>query len=153
MPIKWIKYTDFQNIPAGDLYSILKLRQDVFIIEQDCIYEDIDGFDQQSMHLLMKQDDILAGYSRIVPASAKYDEVSIGRIVVNPQFRGLGYGKEIVKKSLEWINQSSDAPNPLPVRIEAQAHLQQFYTNLGFEAAGDIYILDGIPHLEMLKIS
>ncbi len=151
MPIKWIRYTDFQTIPAEELYRILKLRQDVFIIEQDCIYEDIDGFDQQSLHLLMKQEETLVGYSRIVPASLKYDEVSIGRIVVNPPFRGLGYGKEIVRKSLEWINESADEPNPLPVRIEAQAHLQQFYSGLGFEADGDIYILDGIPHLEMLK--
>jgi ElaA protein len=147
--MQWIRYTDFDSIPAGDLYQILKLRQDVFIIEQECIYEDIDGLDQQSDHLLMKIGENLAGYSRIVPASGKYPEVSIGRIVVNPLYRGKGFGKEIVRKSLEWIGESGSQP----VRIEAQAHLQQFYSELGFRKAGDIYILDGIPHLEMLKES
>lgn len=145
--MNWILYNGFESIPADDLYAILKLRQDVFIIEQNCIYDDIDGLDSISTHLLLKEDGKLIAYSRIVPADKKFDEISIGRIVVEPDSRGRGLGKQVISKSLELSSEKGHRS----VRIEAQAHLRTYYEELGFECAGEVYILDGIPHLQMTR--
>lgn len=132
---------------ASELYNILKLRQDIFIVEQNCVYEDIDGLDDVSKHLLLKVGNELAAYSRIVPPKVKFDDISIGRIVVKEKFRGNGYGKKIVLESIHRIAETGHKS----IRIEAQAHLLQFYQNLGFKSAGETYILDGIPHLQMTR--
>lgn len=145
--MKFIRYHGFQSMSAEELYEILKLRQDIFIIEQDCIYDDIDGLDKQSNHLLLKKNDDLVAYSRIVPAEVKYDEPSVGRIVVNIKFRGQGFGKQIIRESLKWVIKEGAES----VRIEAQAHLTKFYESLGFTTAGEIYDLDGIPHVQMTQ--
>jgi ElaA protein len=144
--MNWIHHATFDSISTLELYEILKLRQDVFIIEQDCIYKDIDNLDQASEHLVLKEHNIVAAYARIVPANVKYKEYSIGRIVVNPAYRGRGLGKGIVLKSLELLKQRQLSV----VRIEAQAHLRKFYHELGFKDTGEVYELDGIPHIEML---
>lgn len=130
----------------SELYDILKLRQDIFIIEQNCVYNDIDGLDEASQHLLLEIGGELAAYSRIVPPKVKFDEISIGRIVVREKYRGVGYGQKIVLESIKRIAENGHKI----VRIEAQAHLLKFYENLGFESAGETYILDGIPHLQMM---
>jgi len=145
--MNWIHRDTFDSLSTLELYEILKLRQDVFIIEQGCIYEDIDNLDQASEHLVLKEQNRVAAYARIVPADVKYKEYSIGRIVVNPAFRGRGLGKEIVLKSLELLKQRQISV----VRIEAQAHLRKFYHDLGFKDDGEIYELDGILHIEMLN--
>jgi len=145
--MEFIRYSGFEKIPAEDLYEVLKLRQDIFIIEQTCIYDDIDGRDAQSHHLLLKKSDSLAAYSRIVPPGEKFDNVSIGRIVVHKKFRGRGLGKKIVIESIKWIREMGYDQ----VVIEAQAHLQKFYGELGFEATSEIYDEDGIPHLQMTR--
>jgi len=142
----WIYYKSFSKISAEHLYALLKLRQDVFIIEQDCIYNDLDGLDQDSSHLLGFVDEELAMYARIVPAGIKFDEVSIGRIVVNPKHRNLGLGKALVKKSLHLLKKSGERN----VRIEAQAHLENFYQSMGFTKTSSEYEVDSIPHIQML---
>ena len=144
--MKFILFHGIDNMSPSELYNILKLRQDIFIVEQDCVYEDIDGLDDISKHLLLKVGKELAAYSRIVPPKGKFDEISIGRIVVREKFRGSGYGKKIVLESIDRIVEEGHKS----IRIEAQAHLLQFYKNLGFETAGETYILDGIPHLQMV---
>lgn len=145
--MKWIHYHSFSELPAGVVYDLLKLRQDIFIIEQDCIYEDIDNVDKQSGHLVLQDGGRIAGYARIVPPGVKYTEASIGRIVIEKSYRNSGLGKELVLRAL----QITDEAGFNNVRIEAQAYLQKFYTSLGFRASGSVYDLDGIPHLEMVS--
>lgn len=145
--MNWTLYSSFDAISSNTLYNILKVRQNVFIIEQNCIYEDIDNLDRECEHLVLADGDAIAAYARIVPRGVKYKEASIGRIVVNPNYRGRGLGKKTVQKSLEILNQKKISV----VRIEAQAHLKNFYKNLGFSEDSEIYELDGILHLEMLQ--
>ncbi len=139
-------YHGIDEMSPSELYEILKLRQDIFIVEQNCVYDDIDGLDGASQHLILKIDNKLVAYSRIVPAKVKFDEISIGRIVVREEFRGEGYGEKIVLESIKRIAENGHKD----IRIEAQAHLLHFYENLGFNSAGETYILDGIPHLQMV---
>lgn len=142
----WKFYSSFDDIPARQVYQMLKLRQDVFVIEQKCIYEDIDKADFYSAHLFLQKEDSLAGYARIVPAGKKYREISIGRIVIAPAMRGKQLGSRLVRKSLEIIKDQGENR----VRIEAQSHLIPFYNRLGFKTEGEEYILDGISHIEMV---
>ena len=131
----------------SELYDILKLRQDIFIVEQDCVYDDIDGLDNLSQHLLLRIDNELVAYSRIVPRKVKFDEISIGRIVVKKSYRGNGYGKKVILESINRISEKGHKN----IRIEAQTHLLKYYNHFGFEATGETYILDGIPHIQMVK--
>jgi ElaA protein len=143
--MNWKYVKRMEELSAEDLYKILKLRQDVFVIEQNCIYEDIDNLDQKSEHLLLESGNKLIAYSRIVPAGLKFATPSIGRIVVSPAHRGRGYGYRIVKKSIEIVRESGSKE----VFIEAQEYLHDFYQQLGFEKISDPYDLDGIQHIEM----
>lgn len=143
--MQWIHTSDLHEISANDLYQILKLRQDVFIIEQNCIYEDIDNLDPDSEHIFCKDDDNIIAYSRIVPAGKKFNYPSIGRIVINKSFRGEGYGKEIVQRSLTILSEREVRT----VIIEAQNHLRGFYKSLGFEKISAPYEVDGILHIKM----
>ncbi|MDX1592166.1 MAG: GNAT family N-acetyltransferase [Balneolaceae bacterium] len=144
--MKWVYYEQFEDIPVRTLYDILKLRQDIFIIEQDCIYEDIDRLDLHSSHLVLFDEESLAGYSRLVPPGVKYDDISIGRIAISQDYRNRGLGKELVQRSIR-IAESAGFKR---IRIEAQTYLNEFYRELGFRSDGDEYILDGIPHREMI---
>ncbi len=145
--MNWI-YKSFEDLTAQELYDVLKLRQDVFIIEQDCIYEDMDGFDDISNHLLAyNSDQKLIAYLRLFEAGSKYRESSIGRIIVQNDFRNTGIGKELVRKGIQHCKVLS--PNS-DIKIEAQAHLLKFYSDLGFIQTSDIYPVDGIDHIEMI---
>ncbi|MFO7846095.1 MAG: GNAT family N-acetyltransferase [Balneolaceae bacterium] len=140
-------YPSLTDVPAIQLYNILKLRQDVFIIEQDCIYNDIDGKDDFSKHLLMMDDRRrLVAYLRMVPAGEKFEEWSLGRIVVDPVYRGNQHGKELIKKAVGLLQEKGVSK----IRIEAQAHLEDYYKALGFKPVSAIYSVDNIPHLQML---
>lgn len=143
----WRYYKSFDDIPAGVVYGMLKLRQDIFIIEQNCIYEDIDNLDQKSAHLILFDDEIIAGCARLVPPGVKYREISIGRIAIAPSYRNRRLGKELVERSIKIATDEGHTS----IRIEAQVYLQDFYDSLGFVPAGEPYDLDGIPHLEMIR--
>lgn len=144
--MQWIHASNLQEISADNLYQILKLRQDVFIIEQDCIYNDIDDLDPVSEHIFLKGDKQIIAYSRLVPAGKKFEYPSIGRIVTHKSFRGQGYGKEIIQRSLTILSQRGIKT----VVIEAQSHLQKFYESLKFEKISDPYDVDGIMHIKMI---
>lgn len=144
--MQWIHTTDMQEISANDLYQILKLRQDIFIIEQDCIYDDIDNIDPYCEHVFLKNNEQMIAYSRIVPAGKKFKHPSIGRIAIHKSFRGQGYGKEIVQRSLTLLFERGAKA----VLLEAQSHLQDFYECLGFEKVSDPYPVDGISHIKMI---
>lgn len=135
----------FSDLTPELLYHILKLRQDIFIIEQACIYDDIDNIDPFCEHLCLLENDTLTGYARIVPAGRKFNNPSIGRIVVAPKRRGNHFGRKLIRKSIEIIRSGSDKK----IVIEAQNHLKQFYESEGFTAEGQVYDVDGIPHIKM----
>ena len=141
----------FNELTPQLLYTAIKLRQDVFIIEQDCIYDDLDNLDQKCHHLFMMVDGKTAGYSRIVPPGVKFEESSIGRIIIAPGFRNQKLGYTLVKKSIKETLRLYPA---LDIKIEAQAHLENFYKYLDFETISTPYDVDGIPHIQMiLKLS
>ena len=129
-----------------ELYAILQLRNEVFVVEQNCVFQDADDKDQDCWHLMAWIDDRLAGYTRLVPANVSYPEASIGRVVTFPKMRKTGIGKQIVAKSIEMINVLW---NKQPIRIGAQLYLKKFYESFGFQQCSDIYMEDNIEHIEM----
>jgi len=137
----------FEEFTPGDLLAVLKLRQDVFVIEQECLYEDIDGVDEKSLHLLMKDpNENLVGYCRIVPPGMKFELVSIGRVVTPLALRGRSLGTELMRQAV--LTTQKLFPE-MDIEIEAQAHLQGFYSRFGFVRTSEEFILDGIPHVQM----
>lgn len=134
----------FAELTVEELYSIIALREQVFVVEQACAYQDADGADRVCRHLWAEQSGALRAYLRIVPAGTKWPEVSIGRVIVAPAARGTGLGRELMRRGLA-------AVGAVPVRIGAQAHLEKFYGELGFVRASDVYDEDGIPHIEMVR--
>ena len=137
----------FSTISKEQLYDVLNLRQRVFIIEQDCFYEDIDYFDQKAHHLLVYCNKSLIGYARVFPPGIKYKSSSIGRIVVDKKYRGESFGKKITQEAIIFLKDkfiNSD------VCISAQFRLVNFYENLGFETVGEVYLEDGIDHIKMI---
>lgn len=136
----------FEELSTTELYKILSLRQEVFVVEQNCPYLDSDGYDVHSVHLMGIEDEKLIAYARIVFPSIKYDEPSIGRVVVSETERKSGFGRELMERA---ILVSKKIFPGLGNRISAQAHLKAFYESLGFVGVSEIYNEDGIPHIEM----
>ncbi|MFH7017315.1 GNAT family N-acetyltransferase [Flavobacterium sp. FlaQc-47] len=139
----------FKELTNDELYLILQLRNEVFVVEQNCAFQDLDNKDQDSYHLICMINGVLAGYSRLVPAGVSYREISIGRVITAPAFRGLGLGKELMQNSVEACQRLFKGST---IRIGAQQHLSKFYNSLGFLAQGQPYDEDGIMHIEMLKL-
>lgn len=138
---------DFASLSGDALYAILRLRQQVFVVEQNCVYQDLDDLDQQSHHLYCQRDEELLAYLRCLPPGLGYAESSMGRIVVGPQARGLKLGRELVQRGIAFNR--SNWPHSA-IKIGAQTYLQDFYNSLGFRAVSDVYDEDGIPHQKML---
>ena len=140
----------FGDLSREELYRILQLRAEVFIVEQDCVYQDVDGFDLDALHVMGQRtagDDIeLVCYSRLLPPGAKYVGASIGRVVTQRSARGGGNGKTLMLKALAYSRENWPAS---AITISAQHYLQKFYEELGFEALSDPYSEDGIPHIRM----
>lgn len=145
--MKWT-VKKFDDLTALELYNILQLRNEVFVVEQNCVFQDADNKDQPSLHLMCWEDGQLLAYSRIVPPGISYKEPSIGRVVTSPVKRGTGIGKELM---LESIKTTETHYSKIPIRIGAQQHLVPFYESFGFLISGDPYLEDGIPHIEMIK--
>ena len=145
MDLHWT-IANFEELRTHDLYAILRLRQEVFIIEQQSIYLDTDGKDQQSIHMLCADGDTLVAYQRCLPPGVSYPESSLGRIVVAPTRRGGDLGRELVQRGVEY---NLDSWPGVDVCISAQSHLQKFYASMDFIAEGDEYDEDGIPHRKM----
>ena len=149
MNISW-NLKPFEELSVNELYSILKLRAEVFVVEQNCSYQDLDGKDLKSVHLMgTNKDNELIVYSRIVPPTISFNEVSIGRVLSALKYRKTGAGKLLMQKSIEVIYQKF---GEVPIRISAQAYLKTFYERLGFVKTSEEYLEDGIPHIEMLKL-
>ena len=139
----------FVDLTPDELYAILRLRSEVFVVEQNCVFLDMDNKDQHCHHLIGRRDGHLVGYSRIIDAGISYVESSIGRIVSSPAARGLGVGRELLTKSIETLYLLYGKQ---PIRIGAQCYLTKFYESFGFVQKGEIYLEDGIKHIEMLLL-
>jgi len=146
MEVNWI-FKAFDELAAAELYAIMQLRNEVFVIEQNCIYQDADNKDQQSMHLCGWLDGKLVAYTRIIPPGISYAEASIGRVVTSPTHRGKGAGRNLMEES---IRLTMSRFNCSQIRIGAQLYLKKFYQSLGFIQSSDQYLEDGIPHIEMI---
>jgi ElaA protein len=138
----------FNELTPSELYKILQLRNEVFIVEQNCPYQDCDSKDIYAWHLMGMQEDKLIAYSRLLAPGISYSESSIGRVVSSPSARKTGMGKKLM---LESIRQIKNLFNSGTIRIGAQLYLQKFYESFGFIKVGDIYLEDNIPHIIMLK--
>ncbi|WP_421803663.1 GNAT family N-acetyltransferase [Flagellimonas sp.] len=138
----------FDELTIHELYQILRLRSEVFVVEQDCVYQDVDNKDQKALHVIGLKGDEVVAYTRIFKPGDYFDNVSIGRVVVRQDQRKYGLGKKIMLATMAAIDQRF--PNK-PIEISAQSYLLRFYTELGFSAFGEEYLEDGIPHRRMLK--
>ncbi|MEO1012278.1 MAG: GNAT family N-acetyltransferase [Bacteroidota bacterium] len=138
----------FDQLTKEELYALLRLRSEVFVVEQDCVYQDLDGKDDKALHVLGKKEDILVAYTRIFDAGDYFSEASIGRVVVDKEERKHRYGKEIMEASIRAVQHYFNTPT---IVVSAQAYLIKFYGSLGFEQVGDGYLEDGIPHIRMFK--
>ncbi|WP_270089789.1 GNAT family N-acetyltransferase [Sphingobacterium sp. SYP-B4668] len=137
----------FDELSVSQLYYILKLRNEVFVVEQDCAYQDCDNKDPQSLHLWGVLDQDIVAYARIVPPGVSYPEASIGRVATNRAYRRLSFGRELMKRA---IDATVEQYGPINIRISAQSYLQQFYEGFGFMKVSEEYLEDDIPHIEML---
>ena len=137
----------FHNLDKLELYKIMQLRIEVFVVEQDCPYQDLDGLDELGTHLWLEEDNEIMSYLRINPPETRFDEVSFGRIVTKKSVRKKGLSEAIILKSLEIVEQE----NLGPVRISAQSYLENYYSKFGFVKCSDEYLEDNIPHVEMLR--
>jgi ElaA protein len=143
METTWLLRT-FDELTVRQLYAITSLRERVFVVEQRCVYLDADGLDPSARHLWAERGGDIVAYLRILPAGAKYEEVAIGRVVTAREGRGGGLGRELMRRGME-------ACGNVPIRISAQAHLEEWYCQLGFARASEIYDEDGIAHIDMLR--
>jgi ElaA protein len=144
--MEW-KVKSFDGLDTRELYQIIKQRIDVFVVEQDCSYPELDGKDMDAHHLFAMDEGKVVAYTRILPPGVSFGEVSIGRVLVDMTYRGEGLGEELMKKTLEFV---IDTLKENSIRISAQEYLLEFYMSMGFEPVSDIYLEDGIPHVEML---
>jgi len=143
-----IEVKSFEALTKHDLYSLLQLRSEVFVVEQDCVYQDIDGKDQKALHVLGTKNDKIIAYTRIFKPGDYFEESSIGRVVVAKNERQHKYGYDIMNASAEAIQTHF---GETVIKISAQLYLKTFYNTLGFSEMGEPYLEDDIPHIAMLK--
>jgi len=137
----------FADLTATELYAIMQLRSEVFVVEQNCVYQDADGKDLPSFHVMGWEGTDLVAYTRLLPAGISFTEVSIGRVVTSPRYRKHGFGKLLMQTS---ITQYYQLFGQQAIRIGAQLYLQAFYESFGFVVCSEMYLEDDIPHVEML---
>ena len=138
----------FNGLSNTELYQIMRLRSEVFVVEQDCVYLDMDNKDQKALHVLGKKDSKVVAYTRIFKPGDYFENASIGRVVVAQGQRQYGYGKQIMEVSLAAVKERFPKT---PIEISAQSYLLKFYSELGFRPIGEEYLEDGIPHTRMVK--
>lgn len=138
----------FKQLTIDELYAILQLRSEVFVVEQDCVYQDIDYKDQKALHVLGFKNKKLVAYTRLFKPGDYFDKASIGRVIVVESERKHRYGYDVMEASIKAIN---DYYEETQIKISAQVYLKNFYNNLGFNAVGEEYLEDGIPHIGMVK--
>lgn len=137
----------FSELSTQELYDLLQLRSEVFVVEQDCVYQDVDGKDEKAIHILLYKKDILVAYTRVFKGGDYFNAASIGRVLVKKDERKYGYGKVIMNASIKYIKENIDTKE---IQISAQTYLIKFYNSLGFTEQGKEYLEDDIPHIKMI---
>jgi ElaA protein len=146
--MQWIVKT-FEELTTTELYTILRLRCEVFVVEQECAFQEMDNYDQQAVHLMgYDADQELVAYTRLFKPGITYDLASIGRVVTSKKVRGTGAGKELMQKSIAMVEELFGKG---PIKIGAQQYLLKFYTSLGFVQSSEMYLEDNIPHIKMIR--
>jgi len=142
-----IEVKEFQELSTKELHDILRLRSQIFVVEQDCIYEDVDGKDGKALHVIGKKEGEIVAYARIFKSGDYFGEAGIGRVAVKKNQRKYGYGRDIMKASIAAVERYF---NESVIRVSAQLYLERFYHSLGFEQVAEGYLEDGIPHIGMV---
>ncbi len=138
----------FDELTASELYQVMQLRNEVFVVEQNCVYQDADNKDPQSHHLMIRDNNKLAAYCRLLPPGLAYEQMSIGRVISSPAYRKTGAGKLLLKEAIEACHKLFGEG---PIKIGAQLYLKKFYESFGFEQVSDVYLEDNIEHISMLR--
>ena len=143
-----IKVKVYQDLEIDELYAMMALRAAVFVVEQNCVYQDLDYKDQKALHVMGWINGKLVAYTRLFGPGDYFDQASIGRVIVSMDDRGNNYGHQIMSASINAITQYYKTDR---IDISAQTYLEQFYTAHGFLPSGEEYLEDGIPHIKMIK--
>ena len=141
------QFKKFEELKIEEIYKILRIRNEVFIVEQKCAYQDCDDKDKKSFHLYLEDEGVIVSYLRILEKGVSFNEVSIGRVLTNKNYRNKGISRKMMLKAIEIIEQSL---NETEIKIQAQSYLVNFYGSLGFKETSKEYLEDNIPHLDML---
>lgn len=145
--MEWIVKT-FEELTTTELYALLRLRSEVFVVEQTCAFQDMDDTDQLAVHVMGYIENELVAYTRLFGPGIKYEYASIGRVVTSQKVRGSGAGRQLMEYSIAIVEERF---GKAPIKIGAQQYLQKFYTSLGFVQSSEMYMEDGIPHVEMIR--
>lgn len=145
MSLEW-KIKRFQELSTAELYDLLQLRSEVFVVEQNCVYQDIDGKDRKALHLIGEYDSKIVAYARLFKAGDYFDEASIGRVVVGANCRDKKWGHELMIQAIRAVKAYFDT---MKITISAQLYLQKFYESHGFLVTSETYLEDDIPHIQM----
>ena len=140
------KIKKFEELELEEMYKILELRSQVFVVEQNCPYQDCDGKDRYSYHLFSEEDGKITAYLRIIEKGISYDEISIGRVCVDKSYRRKGKGREMMLKAIKFVEENLKENK---IKIQAQSYLSEFYKSLGFKGISNEYLEDNIPHIDM----
>lgn len=141
-------YKFFDDLTAHELYAIMRLRSEVFVLEQQCIYQDADNKDLSAYHLMIQDGDTLVAYARLLPPGISYEYMSIGRVISKQEYRRKGAGRLLMKEA---IKACQELFGEGPIRIGAQLYLKEFYESFGFVQTGEVYLEDDIEHIEMTR--
>ena len=142
-----IEVKPFLDLGLEELHEILRLRSEIFVVEQDCVYQDIDGKDERALHVIGRKNGEIVAYTRLFRAGDYFDEASFGRVAVKKSERKYGYGRQVVGASIDAIR---DHFNETKIKVSAQLYLERFYHSFGFNQVGEGYLEDGIPHISMV---
>ncbi|HMI06229.1 MAG TPA: GNAT family N-acetyltransferase [Flavobacterium sp.] len=147
MAIQW-KIKPFKALSAEEIYGVLQLRSKVFVVEQNCVYQDIDGKDRKALHLIGEYEGKIVAYARLFKSGDYFAEASVGRVVTDPDYRAKKWGHELMRQAISGIG---DHFGDTKITISAQQYLQKFYESHGFVQTSEMYLEDDIPHIEMKK--
>ncbi len=147
MELKW-KIKPFEALNVNELYDLLKLRSEIFVVEQNCVYLDLDGKDKKALHLIGEYDNKIVAYVRLFDAGISFDNASIGRVVVDADYRDRKWGHDLMREAISAIKSNF---NKEKITIGAQLYLKKFYESHGFVQSSEMYLEDDIPHIQMIR--
>jgi len=147
MIIKW-KIKPFETLSLNELYQVLRLRSEIFVVEQNCVYQDIDNKDQKALHLMGEFEGKIVAYARLFKSGDYFDQASIGRVIIDTNYRDKKWGHELMREAIAGIEQYFGESK---ITISAQLYLQKFYESHDFVQTSEMYLEDDIPHIEMRK--